>query len=174
VSEAINLPPEETELLIAAALTHDVGKIFLTDEEKSILRKPGKLTSEEENILRAHAEKSFDYLKEKGAAPLAEMAIRHHPKRDRRKNNGNGANGGNGSGRVDFAARTEKPQFDRLGRILAIVDIFESTGNRNRPYNSNGEALSERKKELEIFTSPDELKVIEFLEDLENKNPEWN
>ena len=51
IAQAMNLPGEEIDIIRIGGLLHDIGKIGVPD---SILRKPGKLTSDEMAMLRLH------------------------------------------------------------------------------------------------------------------------
>ncbi|MDI6757690.1 MAG: HD domain-containing phosphohydrolase [Endomicrobiia bacterium] len=51
IARKLNLPKEMVRHIEYAALMHDIGKIGITE---NILRKPGKLTSEEMDIIRKH------------------------------------------------------------------------------------------------------------------------
>ena len=53
---------EELVDLCSAAVFHDLGKISI---DKAILNKPGKLTPEENELLRSHSQRSYDMLKGK-------------------------------------------------------------------------------------------------------------
>ena len=56
----LQLPPEELEVLILCGLLHDIGKIFIPD---SIIKKPGKLTEKEYDIIKQHPLKGYEFLK---------------------------------------------------------------------------------------------------------------
>lgn len=53
------LPPQEIEKISAASTLHDVGKIAIPD---SILNKPGRLTSEEFEVMKTHTSKGCEVL----------------------------------------------------------------------------------------------------------------
>ncbi len=80
------LTPEKMELIVEASVLHDVGKIAIPD---SILLKPAKLTSDEFEIMKCHAEKGCDILdrvcptdNEEYTATCKEIAHYHHEKYD--------------------------------------------------------------------------------------------
>ena len=52
LAERLGRPPEEVELIRAAAPLHDIGKMAIPD---SILLKPGTLTAEEFEVVKTHA-----------------------------------------------------------------------------------------------------------------------
>ena len=53
IADALGWPPERAALLGDAGLVHDVGKIGVPD---AILFKPGRLTPEEYELVKEHAE----------------------------------------------------------------------------------------------------------------------
>src|SRR5262249_38316163 len=51
IAKAMNLPQADLETIRVGALLHDVGKIGISD---LVLQKPGRLTAEEEALIRQH------------------------------------------------------------------------------------------------------------------------
>lgn len=103
------------ENLIQAAPMHDIGKIAIPD---AILQKPGKLTDEEFAIMKTHAARggqiirdTFGHLENDMYEQIAyEVAVHHHEK-------------WNGKGYPDGLARKEIPL---CARIMAIADVFDA------------------------------------------------
>jgi putative two-component system response regulator len=117
IAEEAGLPTEQIELIHKTAPLHDVGKIGISD---LILLKPGKLTDEEREIIKRHAEIGSALLAG-GASDLVQMAeliaISHHERWDG-KGYPHGLNG---------------EAIPLVGRILAIADVFDALTNE-RPY----------------------------------------
>ncbi len=92
------------------AMLHDVGKIAIPD---SILSKPGRLTEEEFEIMKRHAEIGGKLLEGTGH-PLLDLASRvarsHHERWD-------------GSGYPDGLVQTE---CIREARIVALADVYDA------------------------------------------------
>ncbi|MEA3642050.1 MAG: two-component system response regulator [Lamprobacter sp.] len=118
IGRAIGMEERNVDLLLNAAPMHDVGKIGIPD---SILQKPGKLTPEEWDIMRTHAQIGADIIGDADGSELLEMArvvaLTHHEKWD-------------GSGYPNGLAGEQIPQ---VGRIVAIADVFDALTSV-RPY----------------------------------------
>jgi HD-GYP domain-containing protein (c-di-GMP phosphodiesterase class II) len=102
---------EYKEAIRVAALLHDYGKIGVPD---AVLKKPGTLTDDEKKIVRMHARKTKDILKQvdfEGVfADVPDIAGGHHERYD-------------GNGYPDNLRGEEIP----LGaRIIAVADFFEA------------------------------------------------
>ena len=111
ICRELDLPNDYCEAVRVAALLHDYGKIGVPD---AILKKPGRLTREEYEIVKTHAAKSRQILEQinfSGAlTQVPEIAGAHHEKID-------------GSGYPLGLKREEIP----LGaRIIAVADFFEA------------------------------------------------
>ena len=96
---------------------HDIEKIGIAD---SILNKPGKLTTDEFEIMKGHASIGFEMLKGSSRPILQTSAIvanEHHEKWD-------------GSG---YPRGLQGEDIHIYGRITAIADVFDALAS-NRPY----------------------------------------
>lgn len=130
IARSLGLPEERARLVRWAALVHDIGKIFIP---QAILRKPGKLTGEEYELVKLHTLKGEELLTSiKDLEPVARIVRHHHERFD-------------GTGYPDGLRGEEIPIESR---ILAVVDAFEAM-TRDRPYRkalSVDEALEELKR----------------------------
>lgn len=114
---ALHLDKEELYKLGMSALLHDIGKIFVPLE---ILDKPGKLTSEEFDIIKTHSEKGYRYLKDYYYdIPIKSYVgvLQHHEKFD-------------GTG-YPYNKRGE--DISLFGRIISIADVYDALTSK-RPY----------------------------------------
>ena len=104
-------------MLMAASPMHDIGKIGISD---AILRKPGKLTADEFEEMKKHAEIGAEIIgdNESDLLKMAKIvAISHHEK-------------WNGTG-YPYGLKGE--DIPRIGRIVAIADVFDAL-TCERPY----------------------------------------
>ena len=109
------LTSEYAELLVKAAPMHDIGKISVSD---SILQKPGKLTTEEYEIMKGHttaggrivAEVLANIENQEYIDIAAQVAEGHHEKWD-------------GSGYPKGLSGNEIPI---CARIMAVADVFDA------------------------------------------------
>ncbi len=115
IGKALGLSKKEQKELYIAGLLHDIGKIGIPD---NILLKPGKLSPNEYEIIKNHAEFSYQIIRSiKRFEGIADYVRYHHERCD-------------GSGYPKGLRGEEIP----IGaRILAIADIFDAV-TTTRPY----------------------------------------
>lgn len=112
LARLLELSEDDSNLLKQASPMHDIGKVGIPD---SILKKPSKLTVEEFELMKTHAQVGYDMLKHSSRPILkasAEIALTHHEKYD-------------GSGYPNGLVGEEIPIF---GRITALADVFDALG----------------------------------------------
>ncbi len=113
LADRLGLSGEERNDLWNAALLHDIGKIGIPED---ILNKPGKLTSEEYDIIKTHPAKGCSILQPMKAFKNLLPAIRHHHERY------------DGKGYPDGLSGRSIPM---AARILTVADAFDAmTSNR--------------------------------------------
>ena len=111
----LGLDHEMRTALHAAGLLHDIGKIGIPD---AILRKPGKLTDEEREIVKQHVALGDLILRDLPDIDRIRAGVRHHHER------------WDGQGYLTGLAAEEIPL---IARILAVGDAF-SAMTTTRPY----------------------------------------
>lgn len=111
----LGLSTDELKKVEIASLLHDVGKIGIPD---TILRKPGKLTDEEFEIVKAHPVRGSEIMAPIGAMKEIIPGIRdHHERYD-------------GLGYPD---KLKGKEISLLGRIISVADVFDAL-TTDRPY----------------------------------------
>jgi len=108
------LNARETDLLFHAAPMHDIGKIAIPD---AILNKPEKLTADEFEIMKNHAQLGYEMINDSDRPLLVTAAIvahEHHEKWD-------------GSG---YPRGLQQTEIHIYGRITALADVFDALGSK--------------------------------------------
>jgi len=146
----IPLPPEEKELITAAAYLHDIGKVFT---ESKVLHKNGTLNEDERTLVRRHTLDSVPLLSHFGFdQDLIKMVLLHHERVD-------------GQG---YPLGLKDEEIPLGAKIIAIADAFDSLTSW-RPYR-NPLTLKEAQKELirSSNTQFDSFLLSLFLRSIEN------
>ena len=115
LADRLGLAPELRQAIHVAGLLHDVGKIGIPDQ---ILRKPGKLTAEEMEVIQQHVALGHMIVRDLPQLDLVKAGIRFHHER------------WDGRGYLD---RLEGAQIPLIARLLAVADAF-SAMTTTRPY----------------------------------------
>lgn len=108
IAEELALPAETARAASHAALLHDVGKLGMPED---ILHKPGRLTEEEFELLKAHPERGYRMVIQAPTLLAAAPAIRwHHERLD-------------GSG---YPNRIRGHAIPMEARIVAVADVWDA------------------------------------------------
>ncbi|MFC1533133.1 HD domain-containing phosphohydrolase [Thermodesulfobacteriota bacterium] len=111
IAREFGLGKSEIDVLTVAALLHDYGKLGTDD---NVLKKPGKLTSDEHDHIRQHVVKTRDllnkmnFMRKYRQVPL--IASSHHERLD-------------GSGYIDGLKSHQTPF---MTKIIAVADVFDA------------------------------------------------
>jgi putative nucleotidyltransferase with HDIG domain len=115
IARELGLSEQELDKLRIAALLHDVGKIGVDDR---VLKKPGKLTAEEFELMKQHTVKGANIMRPvsqlKEMLPGIEL---HHEHMDGR----------------GYPYGLTAPQIPLMARIIAVADTLDAM-TTNRPY----------------------------------------
>jgi putative nucleotidyltransferase with HDIG domain len=113
VARAMNLPERTVEIIQCSALLHDVGKIGV-----GILRKPGVLSANEEEVLRMHPKVGGEMIRRvKFLKEVEQIVASHHERPD-------------GLGYPEGLSYEQVP----IGaRIVGVLDAFDAMTS-DRPY----------------------------------------
>jgi diguanylate cyclase (GGDEF)-like protein len=151
LGRSINLSGSNLDELSLLATFHDLGKIAIPE---SILKKKGKLTDKEYQIVKKHPEIGYRIARSSSQlSPVAEAILSHHEHWD-------------GSG---YPSGLKKEAIPVISRIIAIVDAYDVM-THDTPYKK---ACSEEKAVEEIKrcsgTQFDPNLVEKFFRILENE-----
>jgi HD-GYP domain-containing protein (c-di-GMP phosphodiesterase class II) len=155
LAEAAGLSETEQQIIEYSSMFHDLGKLGIPD---TILLKPGRLTPEEEAVMRSHPLKSAEVIEPLQSVPFFRATlpgIRHHHER---------IDGGG------YPYGISGDQIPLTARIILIADTFDAM-TTTRPYRK-GLAFEIAYKELQTFAGrqfdPQLVKV--FLQ----AHPKWD
>lgn len=115
LAKQLGLPETQAEEIGYSSIMHDVGKISIPDD---ILKKPGKLTKEEFELIKTHPGQGEKILSDKNFFATARIISRHHHEK------------WNGKGYPD---NLSKDLIPLPARIVALADVFDALTSK-RPY----------------------------------------
>ena len=108
IGKKLGLDQKTLDKYYNIGLLHDIGKISIPD---AILTKPGKLTTEEFDMIKSHAKRGYEILKDvKIQEDIAAGAHYHHERFD-----------GNG-----YPEGLEGKAIPQIARIIAVADAFDA------------------------------------------------
>jgi len=154
MAKSAGLNEFEQKVIEYAGLFHDVGKIAVPE---SVLLKPGRLSEEEDQLMRAHPLKSADIIEKFSHIPFFRSmlpGIKHHHERI------------DGLGYPDGIEGENIPLF---ARMILVVDTYDAM-TTTRPYRK-GLSKEIAYQELELFSGKqfDAALVKVFLD----SHPHW-
>jgi len=115
LARAMGVAPSEIRVIARGAFLHDIGKMAIPDE---ILRKPGPLTAQEQQIMREHCTRGYLILRKiPFLSEAAEIVFSHQEHYD-----GSGYPGG-----------LRESQIPTGARIFAVADALDAITS-DRPY----------------------------------------
>ncbi|MHB9097270.1 MAG: PAS domain S-box protein, partial [Syntrophales bacterium] len=115
IAMEMGLPQGKIDGIRMAGSIHDIGKLSIPAE---ILSKPTKLSEIEFSLIKEHARRGFEMLKDvESPWPLAEIVYQHHERMD-------------GSG---YPRNLKGDDILMEARILTVADVVESMAS-HRPY----------------------------------------
>lgn len=139
LARRMKLSEEEQQHIFYAGLLHDIGKIGVPD---SILKKTGKLNSDERDMIEQHVQIGGDILKNFSAIEGIEAGARYHHERY------------DGTGYVSNFSGKEIPLY---ARIICVADAFDAMTSIRcyRPMLSMSVVVSELKEYSGTQFDPD-------------------
>jgi putative two-component system response regulator len=150
----LGLSADRLRNLWVGALLHDVGKIGVPD---TILRKPGKLTKEEYEIMKRHPGIGAAIMERSSFLRPALEAVLHHQER------------WDGLG---YPFGLQRDQISVEGRILSVADTYDAiiTTRPYRPMRSPAEAVAELRRYAGTQFDPDVVDA--FVRAMQNDFPQ--
>lgn len=115
IAKRMGKSDEEQKIIYYAGLLHDVGKIRVPEE---VINKPGKLTEEEFDQIRAHPVSGYHILKDIYEDERIAYGVKHHHERYDGKGYPNGMKGEN---------------IPEIARIIGVADAYDAMAS-NRSY----------------------------------------
>lgn len=104
----LRMSKEEIRIATISGLLHDIGKIKVPDE---ILRKPGRLTTWELNIVKTHPREAYKLIENTSLSiHIKNAALMHHERCD-------------GSG---YPLGLTSSKIDPFAKIVAIADVYDA------------------------------------------------
>ncbi len=129
IAKAMGLSEKEVYDVKTAGILHDVGKIMVPAE---LLKKQGKLTDEEFEVIKRHPETGYQILRSVDEySALAKSVLHHHERWD-------------GKG---YPEGLEEEKIPLISRIIFVADAYEAM-TAERPY-QKAKSKEEAIKELE-------------------------
>jgi putative nucleotidyltransferase with HDIG domain len=129
IARAMELPHDHIRIIARGAFLHDVGKMAIPD---AILRKPGRLSPEEQEIMRRHALLGYRMLRRiPFLRDAADIVYSHQERFD-------------GSG---YPRGLKGDQIPLGARIFAIADTFDAITS-DRPYRA-AQSIPAGRREIE-------------------------
>lgn len=129
LARAMNLDPSEIKVIARGAFLHDIGKMAIPD---AILAKPGKLTPEEQAVMREHCVRGYTMLKKiPFLEDSAEIVFSHQEHYD-------------GSG---YSRGLRGKEIPVGARIFAVADALDAITS-DRPYRK-AKSFAEARREIE-------------------------
>jgi putative nucleotidyltransferase with HDIG domain len=129
IARAMDLPSERVRVIARGAFLHDVGKMAIPD---AILRKPGRLTPEEQMRMRDHAMLGYQMLRKIPFLHEAANIVYSHQERY------------DGSG---YPRGLKADQIPLGARIFAVADTFDAITS-DRPYRA-AQSISSARREIQ-------------------------
>src|SRR5271167_350675 len=147
IARAMGLPQERVRVIARGAFLHDVGKMAIPD---AILRKPGRLSAEEQAIMQQHAQLGYQMLRKiPFLHEAADIVYSHQERYD-------------GSG---YPRGLRGDQIPLGARIFAVADTFDAMTS-DRPYRA-AQSISSARREIEHQSGkqfdPDIVKVFQSI-----------
>ncbi len=150
LARAIGISPAEIKVIARGAFLHDIGKMAIPDD---ILRKPGSLTSDEQDMMHEHCTRGYNMLRKiPFLAEAAEIVYSHQEYYD-------------GSG---YPNRLKGNEIPVGARIFAVADALDAITS-DRPYRKAMSFDAARKEILRCSGTQFDPAVVEVFLKIPNE-----
>ncbi len=150
LARAMGISPVDIKIIARGAFLHDIGKMAIPDE---ILRKPGRLTTEEEEIMRDHCTRGYHILRKiPFLSEAAAIVYTHQEYFD-----------GNG-----YPSRLRGNEIPIGARIFAVADAMDAITS-DRPYRKARSFDEAREEILRCSGSQFDPNVVEVFLKIPNE-----
>ncbi len=150
LARAMGISPVDIKIIARGAFLHDIGKMAIPDE---ILRKPGKLTAEEEEVMRDHCTRGYHILRKiPFLSEAAAIVYTHQEYFD-----------GNG-----YPSRLRGSEIPVGARIFAVADAMDAITS-DRPYRKARSFDEAREEILRCSGSQFDPNVVEVFLKIPNE-----
>jgi putative nucleotidyltransferase with HDIG domain len=150
LARAMGISPVDIKIIARGAFLHDIGKMAIPDE---ILRKPGKLTAEEEEVMRDHCTRGYHILRKiPFLSEAAAIVYTHQEYFD-----------GNG-----YPSRLRGNEIPIGARIFAVADAMDAITS-DRPYRKARSFDEAREEILRCSGSQFDPNVVEVFLKIPNE-----
>ncbi len=153
LARAMGISPVEIKVIARGAFLHDIGKMAIPDD---ILRKPGKLTSEEEEVMRDHCTRGYHILRKIPFLSEAAAIVYTHQEHF------------DGGG---YPSRLRGNEIPIGARIFSIADALDAITS-DRPYRKARSFDAAREEILRCSGTQFDPAVVEVF--LKIPNELWN
>lgn len=150
LARAMGIPPADIKIIARGAFLHDIGKMAIPDD---ILRKPGTLNNEEQDVMREHCARGYNMLRKiPFLSEAAEIVFAHQEHFD-----GSGYPNGLRGHAIPIGAR-----------IFAVADALDAITS-DRPYRKAHTFDAAREEILRCSGSQFDPTVVEFFLKIPNE-----
>ncbi|MDF1882959.1 DUF3369 domain-containing protein [Sulfurimonas sp. SAG-AH-194-C21] len=114
IAEELGLSSSEVEEVFCSAPMHDIGKIAIPDR---VLKKPGKLTDDEFELMKSHAQKGYDLLHNSDKRLMKVAAVVAHEHHERYDGKG-------------YPQGLKGSEIHVYAQITALCDVFDALSSK--------------------------------------------
>jgi HD-GYP domain-containing protein (c-di-GMP phosphodiesterase class II) len=146
IGKKMNLSEKKLDVLYYTASFHDIGKIEVPD---GILKKPGKLTPKEFELIKMHPINGEKMIKNTFLKECAEGIVQHHERPD-------------GSG---YPYGLKDKEICIEGKIIAVLDTYDAMIS-DRPYRKGVDPIAAIQEIKSLVGKHYDKNVVKYFEEI--------